>query len=293
MRKITPCLWFDTQAEEAATFYTSLFESSRITGKVHVTGARPRADASILFVTFELLGQELIALNGGPEFTFTPAISLFVSCRTEAELDRLWAGLSRGGTVLMEVGAYPFSPRFGWLNDRYGVSWQLSVTGSKPGISPYFLFVGAQHGKAEEAMRMWTGLFDDSRIDEIGRHGGGAGETAGTVLSGRFTLAGEPFMAMDSGLGHPFTFTHGVSFYVSCESQSEIDRLWSAFSDRGTIEECGWVLDRFGVAWQVVPGALRGLLGDGTTAQAERVMRAVLGMKKLDAAALESAARGS
>ncbi|HEY9593627.1 MAG TPA: VOC family protein, partial [Spirochaetia bacterium] len=289
MRKITPCLWFDTQAEEAAAFYTSLFERSRVTGNVRFTEAGPRDAGSVMMVTLELLGEEYLALNGGPEFTFTPAISFFVSCRTAEELDRLWGELSHGGSVLMELGAYPFSPRFGWLNDRYGLSWQLNLTGSETSIAPYFLFVGAQHGKAEEAIRTWTGLFEGSGIEHLDHHGPGEGETEGTLRHGRFTLAGQRFLAMDSGLPHNFTFTHGISFYVSCGSQAEIDRLWSAFSDGGTIEECGWVLDRWGVAWQVVPGVLRDLLGDGTTPRARKVMDAVLAMKKLDVAALERA----
>jgi len=291
MRKITPCLWFDTRAEEAAAFYTSLFDRSVVTGKVRFTEAGPRADGDVMMVTFDLLGEEYLALNGGPEFTFTPAVSFFVSCRTAEELDRLWGELSRGGTVLMELGAYPFSPRFGWLNDRYGLSWQLSLTGSDTAISPYFLFVGAQHGKAEEAIRTWTALFEGSDIEQVDHHGPDGGETEGTLRHGRFTLAGQRFMAMDSGLPHKFTFTHGISFYVSCANQKEIDHLWSAFSDGGTIEECGWVLDRWGVAWQVVPGVLRDLLGDGTSARARKVMAAVMKMKKLDIAALEKAAR--
>ncbi len=115
MPRITPCLWFDTQAEEAATFYTSVFENSRIGEVTRYGKAGPRPEGSVLTVTFELDGQELVALNGGPEFTFDEAISFQVSCESQEEVDRYWTTLSEGG----EEGPC------GWLKDRYGLSWQI------------------------------------------------------------------------------------------------------------------------------------------------------------------------
>jgi predicted 3-demethylubiquinone-9 3-methyltransferase (glyoxalase superfamily) len=118
LTKITPCLWFDTDGEEAATFYTSIFENSRI---VHVTrygSAGPRPEGMIMTVNFELDGQEFIALNGGPEFTFDEAISFQVNCESQEEVDRFWAKLSEGG----QEGPC------GWVRDRFGVSWQIVPT---------------------------------------------------------------------------------------------------------------------------------------------------------------------
>jgi predicted 3-demethylubiquinone-9 3-methyltransferase (glyoxalase superfamily) len=115
MQKITPFLWFDNQAEEAAKLYTSIFRNSRI-GEIRRCGdAGPGPKGSVLTVTFELEGQSFVALNGGPTYQFTPAISLFVDCETQEEVDELWEKLSAGGT----------KDRCGWLRDRFGVSWQI------------------------------------------------------------------------------------------------------------------------------------------------------------------------
>jgi len=118
MRKITPFLWFDTQAEEAAEFYVSVFRNSRITGISHYGEAGPGPAGSVLTVSFELDGQEFIGLNGGPEYRFTEAVSFSVDCATQAEVDEYWAKLSEGG----EEGPC------GWLKDRYGLSWQVVPT---------------------------------------------------------------------------------------------------------------------------------------------------------------------
>jgi len=115
MQKITPFLWFDGRAEEAAKFYTSIFNDSKITKVTRYGAAGPGAAGSVMSVVFELEGQEFYALNGGPQFTFSPAISLFVRCETQAEIDALWEKLSAGGTKL----------HCGWLTDKFGVTWQV------------------------------------------------------------------------------------------------------------------------------------------------------------------------
>jgi predicted 3-demethylubiquinone-9 3-methyltransferase (glyoxalase superfamily) len=118
MQKITPCLWFDDQAEEATRFYVSMFKNSKI-GKVsHYGEGGPRPKGSVLTVSFQLDGQEFLALNGGPYFKFTEAISWIVNCKTQKEVDRLWEKLSEGG----EKG------QCGWLKDKYGMSWQIVPT---------------------------------------------------------------------------------------------------------------------------------------------------------------------
>lgn len=118
MQKITPFLWFDTQAEEAATFYTSIFTNSHILHVTRYGKAGPGPEGSVMTVSFELDGQEFVALNGGPEFRFNEAISFQVSCETQDEVDEFWSRLSEGG----EEGPC------GWLKDRYGVSWQITPT---------------------------------------------------------------------------------------------------------------------------------------------------------------------
>lgn len=115
MQKITPCLWFDDQAEEAARFYTSIFKDSKILSMAHYGEGSPRPAGMVMTVTFQLNGQEFIALNGGPEFKFSEAVSLSVDCETQAEVDLYWEKLTEGG----EPGPC------GWLKDKYGLSWQI------------------------------------------------------------------------------------------------------------------------------------------------------------------------
>src|ERR1700716_1324379 len=118
LAKITPCLWFDTEAEDAAALYTSIFETARIWYVTHYGSAGPRPEGMVMMVSFELDGQEFIALNGGPEFTFDEAISFQVNCESQEEIDEFWAKLSDGG----EEGPC------GWLKDRFGLSWQIVPT---------------------------------------------------------------------------------------------------------------------------------------------------------------------
>ncbi len=118
MQKITPCLWFDGKAEEAMTFYTSIFKKSKIGNVMRYGDAGPGKKGTVLSATFELDGQEFIALNGGPMFKFSPAISLFVKCETQEEIDDFWAKLLKGGAP----------QQCGWLTDKFGVSWQIVPT---------------------------------------------------------------------------------------------------------------------------------------------------------------------
>ena len=115
MQRITPFLWFDDKAEEAVNFYTSVFRNSKVVGVTRYGEAGPGPKGSVMSATFQLEGQEFMALNGGPHFQFTPAISLFVKCETQKEVDELWAKLSKGGEI----------QQCGWLKDKYGLSWQI------------------------------------------------------------------------------------------------------------------------------------------------------------------------
>ncbi len=291
MQKIIPYFWFDGQAEEAARYYTDLFPNSSIGKSTYYGDDGFGVKGSVMTVDFKLAGQDFVALNGGPEFSFTPAISMMVRCDSLEEINNLWDQLSDEGNVLMELDSYPFSERFGWLADRYGVSWQLNLNAGGQKITPCFMFVGEQHGKAEAAMKLYTSLFKDSGISAIHRYEPGQGELAGTVMQGMFTLAGQSFIAMDSGLDHNFTFTNALSLLVNCEDQAEIDRLWEAFSNDGQVEECGWLKDAYGVSWQIVPAGLKDMLQDENQAKSQAVIKAVMKMTKLDTAALEAAYR--
>jgi predicted 3-demethylubiquinone-9 3-methyltransferase (glyoxalase superfamily) len=292
MQKITPFLWFDNNAEEAVDFYTSIFKNSKI-GQISRYGdAGPGPKGSVMVVAFQLDGQEFHALNGGPHYAFTPAVSFFVNCETRDEVDRLWGELSRNGTVLMELDGYPFSERYGWVADRFGLSWQVNLGRRSQKITPFLMFAGEQNGKAEKAMEFYSSIFNDSRVDSIQRHGADAGDQAGTVLHAVFTLEGQEFMAIDGGFNHAFTFTPATSFFVKCSTQDEIDNLWEKLSDGGSDQQCGWLKDQFGVSWQIVPPVLVEMMQDNDPEKSKRVTEAMFTMKKLDIAALKHAFEG-
>ncbi len=293
MQKITPCLWFNQNAEEAVQFYSSAFKNSKTLNTTRYGEAGSEASGqpqgSVMTVTFELEGQEFTALNGGPHFKFTPAVSFFVNCENEQGIDELWAKLSAGGSVLMGLDKYPFSKKFGWVQDKYGVSWQMTLTGQKTKISPFLLFVGEQNGKAEEAMTFYTSLFENSGITKVVPYGAGQGEKEGNVQHAVFSLGGQELMAMESGRDHRFAFTPAISLFVKCETQAEVDRLWNGFTEHGEAGQCGWLTDAYGVSWQIVPKVLPEMLLDRNPRKSETVMRAMVQMNKLDIDTLKQA----
>jgi predicted 3-demethylubiquinone-9 3-methyltransferase (glyoxalase superfamily) len=298
-QKIVPSLWFDKEAEEAARFYTSLFKNSEIRETSHysevgqeIHGQEP---GSVLTVDYALDGYRFTALNGGPQFKFNPSISFFANCQSEEEVNTLWEQLSDGGSVLMPLQKYPFSERYGWLSDRFGLSWQISVAEgwTKP-IIPSLMFVGDRAGKAEEAMKFYTSVFSDAKVGDLFRYSAGQEpDREGTVAYGPFTLAGQDFAAMDSAQAHEFGFNEAISFIVNCKDQAEVDYFWEKLSAVPESEQCGWLMDQFGVSWQIVPTVLGELLADPDQARSDRAMEAMLEMKKLDIAGLQAAADAS
>ncbi len=293
MQKITPFLWFNNQAEEAMNFYTSIFKNSKIGSVSRYGDAGPGPKGTVMMGTFQLEGQEFHALNGGPHFKFTPAISFFVNCETQQEVDALWTKLSEGGTILMALAKYPFSESFGWVNDRFGVSWQLNLRPAEQKITPFLMFVGPQCGKAEEAINFYTSLFKSSGIAAIHRFGKGESGSEGTVKLAAFSLDGQQFKAMDSNANHAFAFSGATSFFVNCQTQEEVDELWEKLSEGGSKSQCGWLTDKYGVYWQIIPTILGELMRDKDRARAGRVMQAMLKMTKIDIEGLKAAYDGA
>lgn len=282
-QKITPSLWFDGNAKEATDFYVSIFRDGKALDISYYGEAGPMEAGTVLTTRFSIAGFEVITINAGPEFSINPSISFTVACETDSEIDALWAKLSEGGTVLMELGPYPFSEKFGWVQDAYGVTWQLSLAGVPQSITTSLMFVGDQLGRAEEAINLYTSLFEGSSIGHIQRSGD-------HVQFAMFTLAGQPFSAMDSDEAHAFSFNEGVSLLIDCGSQEEVDFFWDKLIDEGgEPSQCGWLKDRFGVSWQVVPSILGTLTSDPDPEKANRVTAAMLKMAKLDIAELQAA----
>ncbi len=290
MRKIVPHFWFHRVAKQAVAHYVSLFENSRVVEETVIPDT-PSGDVD--YIQFELAGQPFEALGAGDEFPMNPAASLMVTCATEAEVDRLWGALLPGAEVLMELGAYPFSARYGWLNDRFGLSWQVMYApDAAQEIKPSLLFAGPACGHAQEAVQRYADLFPNSGIDLVSRYAQGeAMVPEAKVNYVGFHLAGQNFVAMDHGFGGDFTFNESFSFIVYCEDQSEVDFYWNKLSAVPEAEACGWVKDEFGISWQIVPTRLEELMRTSGSAQKERVTRALLGMKKIVIADLEKAAQ--
>lgn len=306
-QKIIPHLWYDKEAKDAAEFYATVFPESRVRGLTKIYDT-PSGDCDV--ASFEVWGHEFMAISAGPLFRFNPSVSFIVnfdpsffgsssSPRQAArrKIDDVWEALSDGGTALMPIGEYPFSERYGWIQDRYGVSWQLMLTNPdgdpRPPILPCLMFVGKNAGRAEEAINSYLSIFGNSGLGNLVRYGAGREpEKEGTIMFADFKLEDVWFAGMDSAREHDFAFNEAVSFRVSCDDQVEIDAYWENLSAVPEAEQCGWVKDKYGVSWQIVPSDLDEMMGNGTKEQVARVTQAFLRMKKLDLAELQKAYAG-
>lgn len=276
--KLYPCLWFDGKGKEAAEFYCSIFENSKIT-----------ADTPIV-VIFELCGKKFMGLNGGPMFTITPAISMFVTCANDAEIEKYWNRLSEGGTAMMPLDKYPWAEKYGWIKDKFGMTWQLMIadvsqTGQK--INTAFLFTNKQFGNAKKAIDFYTSVFPGSKKHHQELYTTGEPAPEGYLKFGHFTLNGELFSAMDGPGSHDFNFSEGLSLVVECKDQEEIDYYWEKLTAGGSESQCGWLKDKFGVSWQIVPAVLGKLMS--APEKAQRVMQVVMKSKKFNIEELENA----
>ena len=294
---IVPHLWFDKEAVEAAKYYVSVFPDSKVKNQAIIPGT-PSGDTET--VSFELMGYEFMAISAGPYFTFNPSVSFLVSFdpsrdqEARAKLDEVWNKLSDGGTVLMPLDRYPYSERYGWIQDRFGVSWQLILADpgddERPAIAPSLLFVGEQCGKAEEAVHYYLSVFNHSKIGHVVRTPEAMeSDQKETVLFADFMIENQWFAAMDGPRDDQYRFNEAISFMVNCDTQEEIDSYWEKLSAVPEAEQCGWLKDRYGLSWQIVPSKMNKTLFAGTPEQIASITKAFLKMKKFDLAALRKA----
>ncbi|MBO0722750.1 MAG: VOC family protein [Blastocatellia bacterium] len=291
MQKITPHLWYDKEAKEAADLYLSLFPESK---HIDTTTIQNTPSGAVDIVTIELKGQQFTLISAGPLFKFNPSVSFLISFETGEELDKTWKKLAEGGTALMELGSYPFAERFGWIQDKYGLSWQLMYAARRPirqAITPSLMFVGRQYGRAEEAIGHYTSVFRNAQVEGILRYGDNEEpDMAGTIKHAAFSLEGQTFSAMESAHAHNFAFNEAISFMVHCDTQEEIDYYWDRLSAVPEAEQCGWLKDKFGLSWQIVPTAMNEMFKEKDEKKIARVTKAFLQMKKFDIAKLKEAA---
>ena len=270
-KPIYPCLWFDGQAKVAAEFYCSVFKNSKITSN------------NPMVTTFEIEGKKFMGLNGGPQFKINPSISFFVLCASEVEVEEIWNTLSNDGSVMMPLNKYPWNEKYGWCQDKFGVNWQLMMNNSVNSaekIIPSFMFTQSNAGNAEKAINFYISVFKNSSVVHISRYEKGEHDVEGTIKHAHFTLANQLFAAMDSSGAHAFTFNEGISLVIECETQEEIDYYWNKLTEGGFESQCGWLKDKFGVSWQVVPSILGELMSHPEKGQ--RVVQAFMQMKKFN-----------
>jgi predicted 3-demethylubiquinone-9 3-methyltransferase (glyoxalase superfamily) len=269
---ITPCLWFDNQGQEAAEFYCAQFANAKIVSQSPIVNE------------IEVSGQHITLLSGGPMYKPNPSISFFYICENEAEINLIWKAFSKEGSVLMALDKYDWSEKYGWISDKYGVSWQFSLgkiedVGQK--ITPCLMFVGDQYGRAEEAIQHYSSVFKNAKLDGVLLYGENeAPDQAGKVKHAQLGLNGQKIMLMESAHAHQFGFTEGISLTIHCETQQEIDYYWGKLTEGGEESMCGWLKDRFGVSWQVIPNILGQLLSDPN--KAGKAAQEFMQMRKLD-----------
>jgi predicted 3-demethylubiquinone-9 3-methyltransferase (glyoxalase superfamily) len=271
-KQITPCLWFNNQAKEAASLYCSAFKLSKITSQ------------SPIVTEIDVNGQKFILLDGGPMYKPTPSISFYYICESVDEFDATWSILMKEGKVLMPLGKYAWSEKYGWLTDRFGISWQLALgkiseVGQK--ITPSLMFTGKQYGTADEAIALYSSIFKHATVDGILRYDANEKpDVEGKVKHAQISLDGQKLMLMESAVNHNFGFTEGVSLTVYCDTQAEIDHYWDKFTESGEESMCGWLKDKFGVSWQIIPSMLSKVMADPS--KAGKAAQAFMSMRRLN-----------
>ena len=291
MERIVPHLWFNDNAKEAVNFYRTLFDDSKMMLEQKLDGTPSGENAA--YYEFTLAGQLFGALNGGPHFTFYPAISISVNCETIEETEVLWQKLIEGGRALMPLQEYTFSKLYGWVEDKYGLSWQVIYTEGfeyEQKITMQLMFSGHMTGKAKEAIKYYTDLFKDGVIGDIHQYEEGqAVQEDAKISHANFSILDTEILASDNGTQTDYTFNEAISLMVLCVTQAEIDYYWEKLSADPEAEQCGWLKDKFGVSWQIVPANMNELMSRGTQAQIDAVTQEFLKMKKLDKNHLERA----
>lgn len=292
MQKITPNLWFKRNAKEAVEYYLSIFPKGKIISISYyptegLLDFQKEFAGKELAICFELLGYQFVAINAGDEFTPTPANSFIIRFDPSRDknardtLKKMWSELSNSGKVMMPLEKYFFSDLFGWVEDKYGFSWQLILTDTpeetSPTIVPALLFTGDKP-QAEQAIRFYETVFKNYKVNQILYYDAvESPEMKGMVMFSEFTFENQRFVAQDGGSSHKFGFTEALSYNIACKGQAEIDYYWEKLTaDGGEESVCGWCKDKFGLSWQINPENIEELM------LAPGARDKLLQMKKID-----------
>ncbi|AZA55264.1 VOC family protein [Chryseobacterium sp. G0201] len=278
---IFPCLWYDGDAKQSAEFYCKVFD-----GKI-------TTDTPVV-MNIDLFGQKIMLLNGGPQFEKNASVSFMVICESEDEVKKSWDQLMDGGMALMPLDSYPWSKKYGWVRDKFGVTWQLFL-GEKQNeqkIVPTLMFIHENNGKAMEAMEFYTQTFPNSSLGNVLKYkdGGEANEVPENVQHAHFVIDGYNLFCMDNSYDHKFDFNEGISMVIMTDDQEQTDHLWNTLtSDGGRESMCGWLKDKYGFSWQIVPKKLIQLMSDPDQEKAQKVVQAMMRMQKIIIKDLEDA----
>lgn len=272
MQKIVPNIWSNGRAREMAEWYTQIFTNSRITGcstypesvEDGLADFQLELAGKDLTVDCQIEGYEFTIINAGPEFTPTPANSFMINYdpkyreNARNDLETTWAQLIEGGKALMPLQKYDFSELYGWVEDKYGVSWQLILSDAsgddRPVVIPALMFGGPVQNQAAQAGEFYRDVFKNSREGMTYAYPSESGPAStDSIMFSDFVLEDQWFTANDAGADQDFTFSEAVSYVVQCKDQAEIDYYWEKLSAVPEAEQCGWCKDKFGVSWQICP----------------------------------------
>ncbi len=273
---VYPCIWFNSEAGSAAKYYCSIFRDSEML----------RSNAMVS--TFKLHGTKIMGLNGGPRYKPTGAVSYFIYCGGMDTFNHYFKELSAGGRVVLPAGKYGWSEHYAWVTDRYGVDWQLDVDDirSPQKIVPTLLFVNEKRDAVRSAIGHYATIFSTFR-NLLESPYPNSSAAPPPLLFAQFKINHFVMNAMSSKENHDFDFSPGNSFVIECNTQAEIDHYWDKLGEGGRFDQCGWLTDKFGISWQVVPAVLSELMNNPE--KGERVIRAFLQMQKFDIESLLNA----
>lgn len=282
MQKIKPFVWFERDMDKILEFYQGVFSGDlKIVKKVKM-GGTPSGEIEV--VDLSIHGSNITFMTAGPYVDKNPAISFSLSFENEAALKNIWDKLALGGQVMMELQKYPFAPLYGWLSDKWGVSWQLIYLpeANFPKFYPALMFTQDLAGKASEAIDFYTTLFPDSKVLNKIKYGAGGGDNPEYLSHAEFSLAGQFFIALDSSAPHKFKFSDAISLVINVEGQDEVDFYWDKLTQNGGREsQCGWCRDKFGVSWQVLPKELGEATDNSDQEISSYAVKQMLEMKKI------------
>lgn len=282
MQPIIPHLWYDTEAKEAVAFYVDLF-GGKIDWTYTITDT-PSGDSDL--IQFQLGDMTLAAISAGPYFKLNESMSLMVNVASKDEVTRLYQALSEGGRILMPLGEYPFSPYYVWLEDRFGLSWQLSYA---PDLDkPYqfdicLLFSQDQVGLAQPMLDYYKDKLPQASVGQLSYYGEGEAAVEAAKLNyAELLVGGQKMIVMDHGYGGEVSFNEAFSLMVYVDSQDELNFYYDLLSAVPEAEMCGWVKDQFGISWQIVPRILMEAYDTANPETVKAVNDAVLQMRRLD-----------